>query len=136
MAGRFQIVQCGPSTFLLGGELDIAAEPDVEAAVEVAVRDGGPILFDLAAVSFVDSTGIRAFLSVARSLAGIGCLTLHAPNESVRRILDIVGIADLRNVHVAACPDAGYPRQLEPWSPPPDLRERLEALRPDPGRAA
>ncbi|HEX2425338.1 MAG TPA: STAS domain-containing protein [Actinomycetota bacterium] len=129
MADPFEIVQLGPNMYFLGGELDMVTAPRVEAATEASVRAGGPLLLDLSAVSFVDSTGIRVFLTLARTLGDKGCVLLHAPQERVRRVLELVRITDVANVHLESCKLVAYPEKILDWSPAPDLAERFDALR-------
>jgi anti-anti-sigma factor len=129
MADAFAIAQFGPNMYFIGGELDIATAPELEEAVEASVRGGGPIVLDLSALSFVDSTGIRAFLSIARRLNDRGCIFLHAPQENVRRVLELVRIADMGNIHLDTCRVVAIPEDISSWTPAEDLAERFETLR-------
>jgi anti-sigma B factor antagonist len=129
MPEPFEIAQFGPNVYFLGGELDIATAPALEDALEGSIRSGGPVVLDLSALSFIDSTGIRALLSIARRLDDRGCLLLHAPQDSVRRVLDLVRITDVAHVHLDPCPVVAFPQEFPAWTPPPDLNERFEALR-------
>jgi anti-anti-sigma factor len=126
---RFDIVQYGPNMFFLGGELDMSVDTQLREAVADAVRAGGPILFDLSALMFLDSTGIHAFLSIAKALGDGGCVLLHAPSDGVRRVLDLVRIADVTNIHVETCPLIAHPRGVAEWVREPDLEDRMAALR-------
>jgi anti-sigma B factor antagonist len=125
----FDIVQYGPNMFFLGGELDMSVDSRLREAVADAVRAGGPILFDLSALTFLDSTGLHAFLSIAKALGDDGCLLLHAPRDNVRRVLDLVRIDDITNIHVNTCPLIAHPKQTLEWVPAPDLDDRMAALR-------
>jgi anti-sigma B factor antagonist len=129
MADPFEVVRLGPNMYFLGGELDMETVPRLEEATAASVRAGGPLLLDLSAVSFVDSTGIRMFLTLARRLGDKGCVLLHAPQERVRRVLDLVRITDVPNIHLEACRVVAYPDEILDWTPPPDLAERFEALK-------
>jgi ABC-type transporter Mla MlaB component len=68
MPEPFDIVQFGPNMFFVGGEIDLATAPRLEQAARSCIETGGPTMFDLSAVTFIDSTGIRAFISIARAL--------------------------------------------------------------------
>lgn len=129
MADPFEIVQLGPNMFFLGGELDMATAPRLEEATEAAVRAGGPLLLDLSAISFLDSTGIRTFLTLARRLGDKGCVLLHAPQEHVERVLNLVRITEVRNIHLESCRLVAYPDEILDWTPASDLSQRLDALR-------
>ena len=129
MADPFEIVQLGPNMYFLGGELDMSTTPRLEEATRASVEAGGPQLFDLSAVSFIDSTGIRAFLSIARRVGDHGCVLLHAPQDRVRRVLDLVRIQDVGNIHLESCTVVAYPHAILDWTPEPDIVDRFEALR-------
>lgn len=129
MTERFEIVQYGPNMFFLGGELDMSVDTRLRGAVADAVRAGGPILFDLSALTFLDSTGIHAFLSIAEELGDDGCVLLHAPRDSVQRVLDLVRIGDITNIHIEPCPLIAHPKETVAWRPTPDLEDRMAALR-------
>jgi anti-anti-sigma factor len=129
MVESFAIVPYGPNTYFLGGELDMATAPRLEEAVQPCIDAGGPILFDLSAVSFVDSSGLRAFLSMARKLGSKGCVLLHAPQERIRRLIELVRLTDVENIHVESCALIAHPESYIDWTPPSDLAERFAELR-------
>jgi anti-sigma B factor antagonist len=84
----------------LGGELDLAGTHRLAAALE-ATRDvapGLPLVLDLSAVSFMDSSGVRALVEAGRLAQETGRrLALLRPSRPVVRVLDLV---DLRRVFV------------------------------------
>jgi anti-sigma B factor antagonist len=92
----------------LAGELDMSNESELDEVLGAAVEQGGAILVDLSELTFMDSTGISAFLRAAVSLQGRGCLILHGEQQRVGRVLDLVrvdgSIPNLHRVH-----DAGLP---------------------------
>lgn len=73
----------------LTGELDLATAPDVLAAVEAEVGNGGSahLVLDMSGVSFIDSTGVRTLLEAAR--AADNSLSLLAPSPAVTRVLEL-----------------------------------------------
>lgn len=82
-------------TVRLAGEIDLAAAPRVESAIEEAVagEEGVDILIDLDAVTFLDSTGLRVLVAAHARCAGEGRrLTLVNPSTAVSRILEITGL--------------------------------------------
>jgi anti-sigma B factor antagonist len=129
MPEAFDVVTFGPNMVFVGGEIDLATAPRLEEAARPCIEAGGPTMFDLSAVTFIDSTGVRAFVSIARAVGTRGCIFLHAPQPRVRRVLEIVRIDDVPNIHVESCPIVAYPDVITEWSPPPDLRERLDSIR-------
>lgn len=81
-------LQSGVTVLRLDGELDLASAPELSAAVRQAF--GGatrPVVLDMAAVGFIDSTGVRTLLE-AQHVAGQD-LVLMAPSGPVTRVLDL-----------------------------------------------
>jgi anti-anti-sigma factor len=96
----------------LAGELDLSTAPELDRVLETAVEHGGPVLVDLSELTFMDSTGINAFLKAARSLSGRGCLILHGEQDRVGRLLDLVRVdGSIPNLHRLAH-DVGEPAQV------------------------
>jgi anti-anti-sigma factor len=60
----------GTTTIRLGGEIDVAAGPDVRAAVADSILGDRPhrLVIDLTVTTFTDSTGVNA-LELARRAA-------------------------------------------------------------------
>ena len=83
----------GWSRITLVGEVDIAVADQVrEAIVE---NSDSTVVVDLSGLTFIDSSGIAALLIGRRQVeAGGNRLELRGAQESVRRIFEIVGLAD------------------------------------------
>jgi anti-sigma B factor antagonist len=80
----------------LAGELDIAGVPRFEALVASAFVMADRCVVDLAEVTFVDSTGIRALLRAHRRAIESGA-TLELANSSaaVGRVLSDAGLENV-----------------------------------------
>ena len=86
----------------LGGELDLVDAVGVAAAL-VAVAEREPaIIVDLAALEFIDSSGVAA-LARGRKLArhAGGDLLLAAPRQPVLRVIAITRLVDDFSVHAS-----------------------------------
>ena len=84
----------------LAGELDMSTAAELDEVLGMAVEHGGAVTIDLSELTFMDSTGINAFLRAAMSLRGRGCLILHGEQDRVRRVLDLVRLdGSLSNLH-------------------------------------
>lgn len=82
-------------TVHLAGEVDLAAAPRVESAIDEALagEDVIVVTIDLDGVTFLDSTGLRVLVAAHARCAGEGrSLTLINPSTSVSRILEITGL--------------------------------------------
>jgi anti-sigma B factor antagonist len=86
-----------PPAFAVHGDVDLAAVPDLEEALEAAIRDSvGAFVVDLTDVSFIDSTGLQVLLR-ARALLGREdrALVLVCPHGPVRRVFELAGVSDV-----------------------------------------
>jgi anti-anti-sigma factor len=88
---RFRLHPGSDGVIYVGGELDLLSADRLEA--EVTARPDTPhdVVLDLTDLTFVDSTGIRAFLRLAQRLHP-RCLVLREPPANVEHVLEIVRI--------------------------------------------
>jgi anti-sigma B factor antagonist len=78
------------------GELDAYSAPGLEDQV-ARLTDGGVsnVVLDLSGTGFLDSSGLRAILTVQRRLREHnGQMALRSPSEPVTRLLEITGLTD------------------------------------------
>jgi anti-sigma B factor antagonist len=54
-AGEWRVVK-------LGGDIDMHASPTARAAILQCIRDNHPVVVDLAAVTYIDSSGIASLV--------------------------------------------------------------------------
>jgi anti-sigma B factor antagonist len=77
------------------GELDIATSPLLDEALARARRtDAARILIDLAAVSFIDSTGLHVLIKHAREEGIRGRIRLTKCSSQVQRVIELSGTID------------------------------------------
>ncbi|AUY47798.1 hypothetical protein C2142_01075 [Streptomyces sp. CB01881] len=92
----------------LSGDLDDFAATEVRRLLHFLV-DGGAVrlVVDLAAVGFIDSTGLNVLLGAARRARdGNGALRLAGAGPRVRDLIDLTGVAALLPLYpdtAAAC---------------------------------
>jgi anti-sigma B factor antagonist len=79
----------------LCGDLDLSSVPEFERAV-LRARRARPstLVLDLRRLSFLDSCGLRAVLSVHRSCAPGGPALSVIAGEQARRMFDLTGVAE------------------------------------------
>ncbi|MEY2399550.1 MAG: anti-sigma factor antagonist [Actinomycetota bacterium] len=77
------------------GEIDLASAPRFEHALADALEEArGDLVVDLAGVAFMDSAGMNVLVRIFKTLDSEGrTLRLVHPNPSVRRALEIGGVA-------------------------------------------
>ena len=76
------------------GEIDFGTQGELERTMIDLSSDQRPLELDLSGVSFIDSSGLAMLLSMRNRCAECGgMLTLHAPSEQVRRVLELAGLS-------------------------------------------
>lgn len=83
-------VRADPGSFGSPGSSTLPGIDEFQAAVDAALDTQRELVLDPSELTFLDSTGIRAFLVVANTVEG--GVILRKPTPSVRRVLDLVGI--------------------------------------------
>lgn len=82
----------------VSGEVDIATAPEMHAAVAAAIArcpEGGAVAADLTAVTFMDSSGLRALLAGHRLAGEAGVrFVVVADRPPVTRLFELTRVAD------------------------------------------
>jgi anti-sigma B factor antagonist len=78
------------------GELDMAHAPAVGDLLDELAGSGNPVVVDLTALSFIDSSGIHALL---RQRPQEATLELVCPAGNVRRVLEVTKLERVLRVH-------------------------------------
>jgi anti-anti-sigma factor len=79
-------------TWQLSGELDVAETQGLIDEVGGSLPTEGDVHLDLTELTFIDSSGLRALVSICEMLPMGSKLVLNHPTPPVRRVLDLVGI--------------------------------------------
>ena len=83
----------------LSGELDLATDESLLAAFRSASNDTSEVILDLSELQFIDSTGIRAFVTIAEESSPRG-LVLRSPRGAVRKVIDLTRLEESAGVRV------------------------------------
>ncbi len=89
----------------LDGELDLASVPLLESAVENATLDGpATIVLDLRKLEFIDSTGLRAILSLDKRSTERGqTFALVRGSQQVQRLMNMTRVDE--HLKIVASPE-------------------------------
>lgn len=83
------------------GELDAGTVDLLTNLLDEAAAPGGPVFLDMTALEFIDSTGVHEIVKVLQALSETGwCLLLHIDDGEVARILELMGMYLVPNIHV------------------------------------
>jgi len=77
----------GCQVLTTSGELDIRTAPELHAALDRDI-DGLPVIVDLTALTFIDSSGLHTLLRNHQD--GRLAALVSAPDSNVQRVLDLV----------------------------------------------
>lgn len=81
----------GPGGFRLIGEIDLTNAQQITDALRSELDAGFRLTLDLSGVTFIDSNGLRMFLTLARKArsAGLDPVVLVAPSRAVTHVLEV-----------------------------------------------
>lgn len=86
-------------TVVIQGELDMATCPVVSSCIESIIAEGATrIVFDFAAVTFMDVRGISLLIRAKYSLNGDAQVVIRHPAPMVRRILRITRVDNIMTI--------------------------------------
>ena len=83
----------------LSGELDLATDEDLLIAFRSGSNYGSAVILDLSELTFIDSMGICAFVTIAREVSPRG-VVLRSPRQRVRKVIDLTRLEDEDGVRV------------------------------------
>lgn len=92
----------GATVLVLHGDLDITSAPVFEATMFGLIGAGHhDLVVDLAALEFLESTGLTVLVRAHKQLATCGgTLTLRHPRPMARKVLETTGITTVIAVEV------------------------------------
>jgi len=85
-------ITASSSLIALSGELDIDSAPLLAGVLERLTTPGGTIEIDVAALTFIDSSGLRVLCTAASRLGPQGHLIVSQPTRAVRRTIELTGL--------------------------------------------
>lgn len=89
------------ATIVLSGELDPATAPQLDAEIERILATGAveQLVLDLAGLTFLDSSGLRVFVTAREAVVAQGGeLSLRGTSANARRLLDVTGLGEIIDV--------------------------------------
>ena len=87
----FEALEQGVTLVRLDGRLDAAAAPNFLARLKAFIEEGRTrLVLDLAAVPFIDSTGLGSLVTVLKAARRAeGDLRLVSPSQQVQKLLQL-----------------------------------------------
>ncbi|MBV9413055.1 MAG: STAS domain-containing protein [Acidimicrobiia bacterium] len=83
----------GQTVLYLAGDADIHTAPALRSELTTLVDQGRPVVVDLSALQFIDSTAIGILVAALKRFRNVGSdLTLRRPITRVRKVFEITGL--------------------------------------------
>ncbi|MEU4237447.1 STAS domain-containing protein [Actinoplanes sp. NPDC026619] len=96
----------------LAGDCDLAVRDQLSESLLAAVHRSDTVIVDLAAVGFLDSSGLHALVTAHRAaIERGGRLYVENPAGSVAAVLDLTGVAGLLSRSGSSSDETGGDRQ-------------------------
>ena len=85
-------------TVSLAGDLDSLNAPELEDRLKAELDGLKELIFDLAALEYVSSAGLRVFLSMQKTMKAQGNMEIVNVNDEVMDIFKVTGFVKLLNI--------------------------------------
>ena len=82
----------------LEGRLDTVTAPQLEGELRSAVTGVSELIFDLDALDYVSSAGLRVLLSAQKVMNKQGTMTIRNVKPEIMEIFEVTGFTDILNI--------------------------------------
>lgn len=94
-----QLTQNGSAlTVALKGRLDTMTAPELEKRLKDALGGVEELIFDLEALEYISSAGLRVLLSAQKTMNRQGSMKVLHPNEIISEIFEVTGFSDILTI--------------------------------------
>lgn len=85
-------------TIALEGRLDTTTAPDLEKEVQTSLEGVKSLTFDLNALEYISSAGLRVLLSAQKIMNKQGEMTIVGANDAIMEVFEVTGFVDILNI--------------------------------------
>ena len=85
-------------TVALEGRLDTVTAPQLEGELRTAVSGISELVFDLGALEYVSSAGLRVLLSAQKVMNKQGSMIIRNVKPEIMEIFEVTGFLDILNI--------------------------------------
>ena len=85
-------------TVALEGRLDTTTSPQLEGELRTAVNGITELIFDLDALDYVSSAGLRVLLSAQKVMNRQGSMLIRNVKPEIMEIFEVTGFVDILNI--------------------------------------
>ena len=80
------------------GRLDTTTAPDLEKVLEDSLEGVKELIFDMAALDYLSSAGLRILLGAQKKMNLQGSMKVTGVNETIMEIFEVTGFADILTI--------------------------------------
>ena len=88
----------GKLTVALEGRLDTTTAPQLETELRDALDGVSDLTFDLAALDYISSAGLRVLLSAQKAMNKRGEMLVRNASADLMEIFEVTGFVDILNI--------------------------------------
>ena len=85
-------------TIALEGRLDTTTAPDLEKEVQTSLEGVKSLTFDLNALEYISSAGLRVLLSAQKTMNTVGEMIVRGVPEDIMEIFEVTGFSDFLTI--------------------------------------
>lgn len=85
-------------TVALSGRLDTATAPLLDTRLHSEISDVNTLVFDLTALEYISSAGLRVLLNAQKIMNRQGTMSLQHIHPSVREVLEVTGFSSILSI--------------------------------------
>lgn len=82
----------------LEGRLDTTTAPELEKALSGSLNGVTELTFDMAALDYLSSAGLRILLSAQKQMNKQGSMKVMNVNETIMEIFEVTGFSDILTI--------------------------------------
>lgn len=82
----------------LEGRLDTTTAPELDRELEATLASADELIFDLLALEYVSSAGLRVILKAQKIMNAKGSMKLKNVNATIMEVFDITGFIDILTI--------------------------------------
>ena len=85
-------------TISIEGRLDTMTAPELEQVVKTSLDGVETLVFDLKALEYISSAGLRVLLSAQKRMMKQGEMKVTHVNETIMEIFEVTGFSDILTI--------------------------------------
>ena len=85
-------------TLAVAGRLETLTAPELEKVVKEELTGVTDLVFDLSALEYISSAGLRVLLSAQKIMNAQGAMKVTGVSEIVQEVFDITGFSDILTI--------------------------------------